>query len=316
MPVTITAGITFSGGGLTMEFAPPSGATASWYASSNGSTITRITYATDTATSTNRGLLTFAQNQAAAGTGTLTDGWFGGGYQAPIGLNITLVNRITFATDTATASLRGPLSVPRSRLTATSDTTTYGWFGGGYGSAPGPRSIVDRITYATDTVTASGRGPLERSAYNLAGTGTTTSGWYCGGRNNMIPINYSIVSRITYATDTATASTRGLLTATATGGAATGDGTTYGWVAIGSSTSTVNRITFATDTATASTRGPLTGAVYLSIGTGNSTFGYFIRVGGDTTVSRITFATDTNTATDVGPTSAASFMGGGVSGTQ
>lgn len=316
MPVTITAGITFSGGGITTSFAPPSGATASWYASSYGSTITRITYATDTATSTNRGLLSFIQTNAAAGTGTLTDGWFGGGYQAPIGTNISLVNRITFATDTATASLRGPLSMPRRQVTATSDTTTYGWFGGGYGSMPGPRSTVDRITYATDTATASGRGPLERSAYFLAGTGTTTDGWYCGGRNNIVPVNYSTVSRITYATDTATATARGSLTATAQGSAATGDGTTYGWVTIGAGTSTVNRITYATDTATASIRGPMTGTVYGSAGTGNSTFGYFIAVGGSTTVSRITFATDTNTSTDVGPTSSTSFAGGGVSGIQ
>jgi len=316
MPVTITAGITFSGGGITTSFAPPSGATASWYASSSGSIITRITYATDTATSTDRGLLSFTQQEAAAGAGTLTDGWFGGGQDGGTALITALVNRITFATDTATASVRGPLSTPRKRLTATSDTTTYGWFGGGYGPAPGVRSTIDRITYVTDTATASVRGPLERSAYYLAGTGTTTSGWYCGGRDNTIPVNWSTVSRITYATDTATASVRGPLTAAATGTAATGDGTTYGWVTIGSSTTTVNRITYATDTATASTRGPLTGTTYNSVGTGNNTYGYFIAVGGPTTVSRITFATDTNTATNVGPTSSANFKGGGVSGTQ
>jgi len=322
MPVTITAGITFSGGGLTMAFAPPSGATASWYAVQSGSTINRITYATDTATSTNRGLLSISQNGNGAGAGTLTYGWFGGGYAIPAPgpfISSSYVQRITFATDTATASVRGPLSTPTKRLGATSDTTTYGWFGGGYSQpAPAPRSSISRITYASDTATASARGPLERSAYYLAGTGTTTSGWYCGGRDNSVPINYSTVSRITYATDTATATARGPLTSTASGAAATGDGTTYGWITVGNGgSSIINRITYANDTATASIRGPMTSTTYAGQGTGNDTYGYFAPVSsGESTVSRITFATDTNTATAVGPTSATGFGGGGVSGIQ
>ena len=313
MPVTITAGITFSGGGITTSFAPPSGATASWYTGQNGTvTITRITYATDTAISTNRGALNVTAG-TTTGTGTLTDGWFGGNSGPG-----SVVQRITFATDTATASVRGPLSVARGYTAATSDTTTYGWFGGGYGSAPVPvRSTVDRITFATDTATASVRGPLVRKVYILAGIGTTTSGWYCGGRDNSVPINYSEVSRITYATDTATTSARGSLTTTASGAAATGDGTTYGWVTVGNGgQSTVNRITYANDTATASIRGPMNGSTYGGAGTGNDTYGYFApRYLGQSTVSRITFATDTNTATAVGMTNGSGYSGG-VSGTQ
>jgi hypothetical protein len=324
MPVTITAGITFSGGGITTSFAPPSGATASWYAKQSGSTITRITYATDTATSTNRGPQARDQNGYAAGTGTLTQGWFGGGYNVPAPgpyIASSYVQRITFATDTDTASTRGPLSVSTKTLGAVSDTTTYGWFFGGQSNSPQDMySTVSRITYATDTNTASARGTLERSAYYLAGTGTTTSGWICGGRNNVVvpAANYSAVSRITYATDTATASARGSLTTTAAGAAATGDGTTYGWVTVGDGgSSIINRITYANDTATASVRGPMTGSTYGGAGTGNNTYGYFAPIFlGQSTVSRITFATDTNTATAVGPTSATGFGGGGVSGIQ
>ena len=40
-----------------------------------------------------------------------TAGWFGGGYYSA-------VNRITYATDTATASVRGPLSSARRELAA------------------------------------------------------------------------------------------------------------------------------------------------------------------------------------------------------
>ena len=42
---------------------------------------------------------------------------------------------------------------------------TAGWFGGGYYSA------VNRITYATDTATASVRGPLSSARYQLAAAG-------------------------------------------------------------------------------------------------------------------------------------------------
>ena len=42
-----------------------------------------------------------------------TAAWFGGGAD-----RVSRVNRITFATDTNTASVRGPLSVARSSLAA------------------------------------------------------------------------------------------------------------------------------------------------------------------------------------------------------
>ena len=48
-----------------------------------------------------------------ATTGFNAGAWFGGG----VGL-VSIVNRITFATDTNTASVRGPLSVARSNTAA------------------------------------------------------------------------------------------------------------------------------------------------------------------------------------------------------
>ena len=88
-----------------------------------------------------------------------TAAWFGGGVPST-----STVDRITYATDTATASVRGPLSLSRYALAAAGNTTD-GWFGGG--SYPF-RSTVDRITYATDTATASVRGPLSGAKYSLA----------------------------------------------------------------------------------------------------------------------------------------------------
>ena len=46
---------------------------------------------------------------------------------------------------------------------------TAAWFGGGYN--PSRTSTVNRITFATDTATASVRGPLSVATFNLAAAG-------------------------------------------------------------------------------------------------------------------------------------------------
>ena len=259
----------------------------------------------------------------AAPPGGPTAGWFGGGY-AP-GSPTSTVQRITFATDTATASIRGPLSLARRGLAATGNTT-YGWFGGGQNPAAGNgQSTVNRITYSTDTDTASVRGPLSSNRYNMAATGNTTEGWFGGGYqypNPAPPGARSTIDRITYATDTATASVRGPLAVTSRQLAATGTDTN-GWYVGGygsSETSTIQRITFATDTNTASIRGPLNIAVYsLGATTDSTTYGWF--GGGEaparvSTVQRITYATDTDLATVRGPLSAATSFPSGVGDTE
>ena len=111
-------------------------------------------------------------------TPAATAGWIGAG-EGPSG-KTSSVDRITFATDTSTASVRGPLTLDRYGLAATG-TLTDGWFGGGYGS-PTIRSTVDRITYATDTSTASVRGPLGSPSYkHTANSDGTTYGWFARG---------------------------------------------------------------------------------------------------------------------------------------
>jgi hypothetical protein len=310
MPVTITAGITFSGGGLTMEFAPPSQATAGWWAggSPSTSTVQRITFATDTATATGRGPLN-GPFYGQGSTGTFTYGWYAGGF-APGGVTVSKVDRITYATDTDTASVRGTLDRVVYNLAAVT-TDTYGWFGGGYNVSNSPVSSVSRITYATDTSTATGVGPLSAEQGAPAATGTNTYGWFAGGFAPGPARVISIVSRITYVSDTNTASVRGPLSQAARGQAASTDSTTYGWFGggyiyigppFGQVTSGVERITYATDTVTARVRGPLTVARQLLSAAGNSTDGWFgagnVSGGGGnrSTVDRITYATDTATA--------------------
>jgi hypothetical protein len=170
------------------------------------SRVDRITYATDTATASVRGPLSSGFFGIAA-AGNSTNGWFSGGYFSAFSSVQSTVQRITYATDTATASVRGPLSGGRYWFAAAGNTTD-GWFSGGN---PAARSTVQRITYATDTATASVRGPLSEGRYGIAAAGNSEYGWFGAGYNQYTLSNYSLVDRITYATDTVTTSVRGPL---------------------------------------------------------------------------------------------------------
>ena len=323
MPVTITGGVSFTGNGVTMAGAPPSQATAGWYAGGNTgslSTVQRITFATDTATATVRGPLSAGTYDMGA-TGTLTYGWYGGGGNPNAS---TTVTRITFATDSAISTNRGPLNRVTIALAATT-TDTYGWFGGGYNASGQTLSGISRVTYATDTNTATGVGPLSLDQGRLAATGDgTTYGWFGGGNAASIGV-YSIVNRITYASDTNTSTTRGPLSLARRNLSATGN-TTDGWYAGGlspSTVSTVDRITYATDTATASVRGPLTSIRFGLTASCDNTYGWFgggyspsATPGTLSQVNRITFATDTTTATTRGSLATSAYGLSATSGLQ
>ena len=121
MSITITGGISFTGGGVAIV-SPPSTVNAGWYQGGSTfgpilSSVQRILFATDTATATVRGPLT-GETRAMSATGTSTNGWVGGGILAD--LNTSAVQRITYATDTATASIRGPLSSAVYKMSGTS----------------------------------------------------------------------------------------------------------------------------------------------------------------------------------------------------
>ena len=326
---TITGGVSFSGA-VSMSDAPPPDNTAAWfgggYNPSTGTTysrVDRITFATDTATATTRGPLSTTRKGSMGATGIYSNGWFGGGQDGPGGTGNarSTVDRITYATDTATAVARGPLSLARYVIAAAGNITD-GWFAAGY-NWPTFFSTVDRITYATDTATASVRGPLSSAKAYLAAAGNSTNGWFGGGSPGSPYL--SIVDRITYATDTATASVRGPLSLARTGLGATGN-TTDGWFASGFDAnypfaykSTVDRITYANDTATASVRGPLNlyqGGKQLMGAAGDPTAGWFGGGAGYngslvfttfSLVDRITYATDTATASTRGPLTLARY---------
>lgn len=314
MSITITGGITLASGGWTITAAPPAipTSTAGWFGGgfnfgggSATAAVNRLTFATDTDSSSTRGPLSLPRYWLT-GTGTTTAGWYAAG-QTSSSPSTSIIDRITYATDTATATAVTTLGFPYNKLgmAASTDYSTYGWFGGGYVPSQGvDASTVERLTYATDTSGTSVRGPLVVGKAYLAATSTITYGWFAGGRFPTV----ATVSRITYATDTATTSTRGPLAAATYRFAATGNGN-YAWFAGGPGLgSGVNRIDYANDTTTATARGPLSSgrSSFAGASDGNNYGWYSGATAGKS--DRIDYANDTATASVRGPLTSNGYL--------
>ena len=238
--------------------------TYGWVAGGFSTAVSRITYSTDTAAASARGTLE-ATRYLCAGTGSDSYGYFGGGQLAP-GPYQTNTSRVTYSNDTVTATATGTFSQGFNAAAATTDSTTYGWFGGG--RIPGfvAISTVNRITYATDSGSASTRGPLSAARYFMGAIGNSAYGWYGSAYSNI-----TSVDRITYATDTATAVKRTTMAFTDTNSimkyAAAGNDS-YGWFGAGkafgpsAAITTVQRIDYSNDTTALSSRGSLSSAAY------------------------------------------------------
>jgi len=291
------------------------------------STVNRIDFSNDSSTASVRGPLSLGRTGLAA-TGNSNYGWFGhgiasGGYRST-------VDRIDFSNDSSTASVRGPLSREKISSTATSGQAkgpaiklqkagNYGWFGGGI-TVPAPVTYVatiDRIDFSNDSTTATPRSSLSLARGFMGVTGNSNYGWFGGGFNGSLATTYSQVDRIDFANDFVNASPRGLLSASRSGLAATGN-SNYGWFGGGSAPgpliyATVDRIDFSNDSSTASVRGPLSLARSSLAATGNSNYGWFggglsgPSVSPVSTVDRIDFSNDSSTASVRGPLSSTRY---------
>jgi hypothetical protein len=175
--------------------------------------IERVNFSNDLTIASPRGLLSQARSQLAA-TGNSNYGWFGGGSISPAASPpaVATVDRIDFSNDSVTASRRGSLSLARSQLAATGNSN-YGWFGGGFAPSFQSYTRVDRIDFSNDSTAASVRGPLNPSLGRggLAATGNSNYGWF-GGGDTPGPTYFSIVDRIDFSNDSATALVRGSIT--------------------------------------------------------------------------------------------------------
>ena len=166
-----------------------------------------------------------------------------------------------------------------------------------------PRIITNNIEFSVDAANVkswSGASPLG-----------TNYGYFGGGNAPAAPGEVSTVDRIDFDNDTATASTKGPLSAVRYGTASTGN-ISYGYFGGGypPAKSIVDRIDYSSDTSTAAVKGPLSRTTYESTATGNSSYGYFGGGVNVSTVDRVDYSNDTPTTTVKGPLSYTTYYHG------
>lgn len=221
------------------------------------SIIQRMDYSNDISAPTLRGALSAAKRYCAS-TGNNNFGYFGGGSNPSIPSTFSTAERVNYSNDLINPSIRGPLSIARTFLTATGNSN-FGYFGGGQTTGPTNISTVDRLTYSNDTNVLLSRTQLLGRLTNKRATGNSNFGYFGGGYS---PGADSRIYRIDYANDTAAVSQRTLLSLARHCAAATGN-SNFGYFGGGATSvpqpqvSTVDRIDYSNDTATVSVRGPL-----------------------------------------------------------
>ena len=233
-------------------------------------------------------------------------GYFAAGYStSPSSMVLSQTQRIDYTNDTATAVLKGNLTIPgpaQSDKQSGTGSPNHGYIAGG-----NPASTnADRIDYANDTATALLKSNvLTVAASRLAAVGNASYGYFAGGHTGG-----TIISRLDYSNDDGGGASKGNLTVTGTGKTGVGN-QSYGYVSGGIFKTTVDRIDYDNDTATATPKGPLAAQGYARGATGNGSYGYI--AGGSpetvsgTNIQRIDYANDSNTALLKGTISESKF---------
>jgi hypothetical protein len=231
-----------------------------------------------------------------AAAGNSTNGYFGGGYTYPPSTYLSTMDKVTYSTDTTVQVLTANLSIPRSRLAATGNST-HGYFGGGnYPSV----ATMDKVTYSTDTTVATPTANLSGTRYDLAATGNQTAGYFGGGFTYPPSAYFSRMDKLTYSSDTTVYTPTANLSIARWGCYATGN-STNGYVSSGltpsfySYVTVTDKITYSSDTtAAAPTANFPNFYAYYGAATGNSTSGYFGGSGSNQIdIYRIDYSTDT-----------------------
>ena len=185
----------------------------------------------------------------------------------------------------------------------------YGWWAGGQ---PSNTTLIDRVSFRNDTVTASSRGTLRSGAsggsYCTGVTGHLDAWFHVGGGPASAGGKTSI-DRLIFASDVGGTSVRSPISAGRFYNTGFQNADTDGYYAAGYSgvvaLSLVDRIIFASDSTTGVAKGNLDRSTYYVAGAESPSSGY---IGGGapspaplSSVSKIIFASDTATAVAKGP---------------
>jgi hypothetical protein len=266
--------------------------------------VERLTYATDTVSTVNRGA-GITPAGFSAGISNSNYGWGGG--------SGTDINRIDFANDDIAPLVRGGKTTDAFSLAAVNNTL-YGYWAGGRSPTVSITSVVSRLDFSNDSTNVLTRGPLTSARYSVGGVNnylksvvtnllpnsdTQVGGYGWSGAGFAGPTVYSTVERIDFSNDSILPNIRTALPIAIFGHAAIGNAM-YGRMIGGVSASavpqsTVYRIDYANDNNSSTIRGPLTVARYALSAAGNANYGWFI--GGTTgsltsVIDRIDYSND------------------------
>ena len=227
-------------------------------------------------------------------------GYFSGGGAGPAPTRSS-VDRISYVTDTADASPRGPLTGEiRGHTSVSSNSSIY--VAGGYDSnANDFISGIQRISYGNDTVQATPKGNVintspSSSLFKAGGGSSDTNGYFVGGSAGG---NRSFIQRLDFSNDTANTVFTGALLASATNAMGTA-GNRDGLYIAGGDPGIVNiqHLDYANDSTNTSPKGSLNTGRKMMGGSSSGSFGYFFggSTSSDTTsavVERIQFSNNT-----------------------
>lgn len=162
--------------------------------------VQRITYANDEVTSLNRAPLSASTQRWRASTASKNYSYTAGGTSgttlptsAQHPANLSTAHRLDFSSDTETEASKANLSLSRMKLSSVS-SDNYGWYIGGsstsywYSNTPAISqytvtffSLVDRLNFNSDTVTAVVRGPLNGERSFSGVTNNSDYAWIAAG---------------------------------------------------------------------------------------------------------------------------------------
>lgn len=179
----------------------------------NTSTIDRVDFSTETISIPGRNML--GLRSAHAGASSNTYGYFGGGYSvvSPATRTCT-IERMDFLTETI--DLLGGSFATANSFSASSNSLSYGYFGGGGTPLATSVSSFQRLDFYTNiTSTPTGNLSTTRRIFDGLSGGinkarrnpieiTTQYGYFGGGYNVTAPIRRSVISRLDLTTEVST----------------------------------------------------------------------------------------------------------------
>jgi hypothetical protein len=207
------------------------------------STLYKLTYSSETTATLPTAAALTAVRRYMSAVGNTDAGYFVAGYD---GSPISKTDKITYSSDT-TAAVPGANSTQNRSSTAATGNTDAGYIAGGTPApTPGRWSIVDKLTYASETTVLVPGANLVRETYGFAATGNGSFGFFGGGAG----ATRSEMNKMTYSNDTMASVPSAYLSTGKRNLAATGN-TDAGYFSGGetpSAVSTTEKVTFSTDT--------------------------------------------------------------------